>query len=79
MQVVQLEHVAHTRSRPEVQSAYVIYSPDYAVRDAIEVLAKELGLKPLVLPPGRGEEVAQRCEGIVQRSGLEWTISNDPG
>ncbi len=31
-------------------------------------------MKKLVLLSGRGEEEAQRCERIVQNSGIEWTI-----
>ena len=63
-----------------VGAAYVVYSPDLAVPaapDAIETfcaLAKEKGVRRLVLLSGRGEEEAQRCERIVQNSGLEWTI-----
>lgn len=63
-----------------VDAAYVVYSPDLAVPeapDAIEAftaLSRELGVRRLVLLSGRGEEEAQRCEGIVQRSGLEWTV-----
>ena len=61
-------------------SAYVVYSPDLAVPaapDAIQAftrLAEELGVQRLVLLSGRGEDEAQRCERIVQESGLEWTI-----
>lgn len=63
-----------------VGSAYVVYSPDLAVPaapDAIAAfteLAKRAGVRRLVLLSGRGEEEARRCERIVQRSGLEWTI-----
>ncbi|MEM8712929.1 MAG: NmrA family transcriptional regulator [Planctomycetota bacterium] len=63
-----------------VQAAYVVYSPDLAVPEAPEAisaftgLARELGVQRLVLLSGRGEEEAQRCEGIVQQSGLEWTV-----
>ena len=45
--------------------------------DAIQAfvnLAKRRGVKRLVLLSGRGEEVAQACERIVQGAGLEWTI-----
>ena len=63
-----------------VGAAYVVYSPDLAVPaapDAIVAfteLAKAKGVRRLVLLSGRGEEEAQRCERIVQDSGLEWTI-----
>ena len=63
-----------------VGSAYVVYSPDLAVPaapDAITAfteLAKKKGVQRLVLLSGRGETEAERCERIVQDSGLEWTI-----
>ena len=63
-----------------VGAAYVVYSPDLAVPAAPDALtaftrlAKEKGVRRLVLLSGRGEEEAQRCERIVQDSGLEWTI-----
>lgn len=63
-----------------VRAAYVVYSPDLAVPAApgairaFAKLAKEVGVERLVLLSGRGEEEAQRCERIVQDSGLEWTI-----
>ena len=63
-----------------VGAAYVVYSPDLAVPaapDAITAftrLAREKGVRRLVLLSGRGEEEAQRCERIVQDSGLEWTV-----
>ena len=63
-----------------VGAAYVVYSPDLAVPAApraierfVEV-ARDQGVRRLVLLSGRGEEEAQRCEGIVQASGLEWTV-----
>ena len=61
-------------------AAYVVYSPDLAVPAApgaiaaFTELAKELGVRRLVLLSGRGEEEAQRSERIVQESGLEWTV-----
>jgi uncharacterized protein YbjT (DUF2867 family) len=63
-----------------VGAAYVVYTPDLAVPAApaaiaaFTELAKELGVRRLVLLSGRGEEEAQRCERIVQDAGLEWTI-----
>ena len=63
-----------------VGAAYVVYSPDLAVPAAPEAiaaftaLAREKGVRRLVLLSGRGEEEAQRCERIVQESGLEWTV-----
>ncbi len=63
-----------------VGAAYIVYSPDLAVPaapadiEAFVELAKAKGVRRLVLLSGRGEEEAQRCEGIVQASGLEWTV-----
>lgn len=63
-----------------VQVAYVVYTPDLAVPaapDAISAfteLARQEGVRRLVLLSGRGEPEAQRCERIVQASGLEWTV-----
>lgn len=62
------------------RAAYVVYSPDLAVPaapNAIErfvQVAKDCGVRRLVLLSGRGEEEAQRCEGIVRASGLETTV-----
>jgi uncharacterized protein YbjT (DUF2867 family) len=61
-------------------AAYVVYSPDLAVPAAPGAItafveqAREAGVRRLVLLSGRGEEEAQRCERIVQGSGLEWTV-----
>ncbi|MQA91884.1 MAG: NAD(P)H-binding protein [Gemmatimonas sp.] len=63
-----------------VESLYVTYQPDLAVPaapDAIRALtrlARERDIKHLVLLSGRGEREAQRCERIVQDSGVPWTI-----
>lgn len=63
-----------------VTSVYVNYAPDLALpgaRESIERLvgvAREAGVKRLVLLSGRGEAEAQASERIVQGSGLEWTI-----
>lgn len=59
---------------------YVTFYPDLAVpgaTDAIRTftdLAAKSGVQRLVLLSGRGEEEAQKCEQIVQQSGLEWTV-----
>lgn len=61
-------------------SAYVTYYPDLAVPQAesdiraFVELAKNLGLKHIVLLSGRGEDGAQRAEQVVINSGLEWNI-----
>ncbi|MCA8971825.1 MAG: NAD(P)H-binding protein [Planctomycetes bacterium] len=63
-----------------VDAAYVVYTPDLAVPAAAGAItefvkiAKAQGVRRLVLLSGRGEVEAQRCERIVQESGLEWTI-----
>lgn len=63
-----------------VTAAYITYAPDLAMPGAVDAiqafvdLAKQRGVKRLVLLSGRGEEEAQACEQIVQGSGLEWTI-----
>lgn len=63
-----------------VGAAYVVYTPDLAVPAAPDAilaftkLAKREGVRRLVLLSGRGETEAERCERIVQDSGMEWTI-----
>ena len=63
-----------------VTSLFISYYPDLAVPgapddiQALTHLAAQSGVKKVVLLSGRGEEDAQRCEEIVQRSGLDWTI-----
>jgi uncharacterized protein YbjT (DUF2867 family) len=63
-----------------VEAAYVSYAPDLAIPGATDSIrafvakAVEQGVKKLVLLSGRGEEEAQRCENIVQNSGVEWTV-----
>ena len=63
-----------------IEQAYVTFQPDLAAPGAPEViealsrLAVDRGVRKLVLLSGRGEEGAQICEGIVQRSGAQWTI-----
>ncbi len=63
-----------------VHRAYVSYSPDLAFPGApekIEALthaAKQAGVEHLVLLSGRNEAHAQRCETIVQASGMHYTL-----
>ena len=60
--------------------AYVTYSPDLAVPEAVPAirafarLAAEREIERLVLLSGRGEEEAQRCEEIVRETNPRWTI-----
>jgi uncharacterized protein YbjT (DUF2867 family) len=59
-----------------VDAAYLCYYPDLAAAEAPAIVekftavAREAGLRKLVLLSGRGETNAQRCERIVAASGL---------
>lgn len=61
-------------------AAYVSYAPDLAIPGATEAIgafverATERGVRRLVLLSGRGEEEAQRCERLIQRPDIEWTV-----
>jgi uncharacterized protein YbjT (DUF2867 family) len=63
-----------------VGAVYVVYSPDLAVPEAPEAieafveLAKAHDVRRIVLLSGRGEAEAQRCERIVQGSGIPTTV-----
>ncbi|SDQ04857.1 SDR family oxidoreductase [Flagellimonas zhangzhouensis] len=63
-----------------IERMYVTYYPDLAVpgaKKAIEsltYLAKELGVKKMVLLSGKGEVEAETCEQIVMGSGMDYTI-----
>lgn len=63
-----------------MDQVYITYQPDLAVPGATESiekltkLAKETGVRKLVLLSGRGEHEAQECEKIVMDAGLEWSI-----
>lgn len=63
-----------------MDKAYIVYYPDLAVpgaKEAIQALAKVAkneGLKKVVLLSGKGEREAELCEQIVMRSGMEYTI-----
>jgi uncharacterized protein YbjT (DUF2867 family) len=63
-----------------VKSAYISYHPDLAAPGApaaiqeLTELAAQAGVKRLVLLSGRGEHNAQRCEEIVRRAGLDYTL-----
>ncbi len=62
------------------RSAYVTYQPDLAVSHAEAAIkefvrvARENGLKHIVLLSGRGEEGAQRAEQVLKASGISWNI-----
>ncbi len=63
-----------------VETAYLCYSPDLAVPGATATLsafvdkAIQQGVRRIVLLSGRGEEEAQRCERLIQRPELQWTV-----
>ncbi|GMN11219.1 NAD(P)H-binding protein [Croceitalea sp. MTPC9] len=63
-----------------MDSIYITYQPDLAVpgaKEAIEALtkvAKEQGVKKLVLLSGKGEVEAEACEKLVINCGLDYTI-----
>ena len=63
-----------------IEKMYVTYYPDLAVpgaKEAVEsltYLAKELGVRKMVLLSGKGEKEAEACEDIVKASGIDYTI-----
>jgi uncharacterized protein YbjT (DUF2867 family) len=63
-----------------VDKLYIAYYPDLAVPGAPEhirellAVAKEKGIRQIVLLSGRGEEEAQLCEQLVLNSGIPSTV-----
>ncbi len=63
-----------------VKAAYINYAPDLAIEGAASSirafveLAAERDVRRLVLLSGRGEEEAQRCERLIQRADIDWTV-----
>jgi len=63
-----------------VTAAYISYAPDLAIPGAADAVrafverAVEHGVRRLVLLSGRGEAEAQRCERLIQRTDVEWTV-----
>ena len=63
-----------------IESAYVTFYPDLAIPTAEQAirdfvaLAKDAGLRHVVLLSGRGEAGAQRAEAVLEASGLDWNI-----
>jgi uncharacterized protein YbjT (DUF2867 family) len=63
-----------------VDAVYVSFQPDLAIPGTAEVIrafvdrAVAAGVRRMVLLSGRGEPEAQRCEHVVQRSGLATTV-----
>jgi uncharacterized protein YbjT (DUF2867 family) len=64
-----------------VDKVYLTYHPDLAVPGSVEAvsklteLAKDAGVRRLVLLSGRNEAEAEKAERVVMASGLEWTIA----
>ncbi|MBL1074930.1 NAD(P)H-binding protein [Nocardia sp. 2] len=63
-----------------IGAVYLSYQPDLAVPGAPSdikafcTMARAAGVHKVVLLSGRGAAEALECEGIVQDSGLEWTV-----
>jgi uncharacterized protein YbjT (DUF2867 family) len=63
-----------------VETAYVSYYPDLAAPSgekdiaALIAIARDAGLRRMVLLSGRGETGAERCESLLMASGLGYTI-----
>ena len=63
-----------------IDKVYITFQPDLAVPGAFEAvsllveIAKEKGVSKLVLMSGKGETEAERCEGAVINSGLDYSI-----
>jgi uncharacterized protein YbjT (DUF2867 family) len=64
----------------DVDKVYITYYPDLAVPGSVDAvrklteLAKEAGVRRLVLLSGRNEVEAERAEDVVTACGLDWTI-----
>ena len=62
------------------ESAYVMFYPDLAIPGAEQIMrqfievARDSGLRHLVLLSGRGEQGAERAETALIESGLEWNV-----
>jgi uncharacterized protein YbjT (DUF2867 family) len=63
-----------------VEKVFITYYPDLAVPGSVDAvrgltdLAKEAGVRHVVLLSGRNETEAERAEEVVKASGLLWTI-----
>jgi len=63
-----------------VAAAYISYAPDLAIPGAADAIRAFVAravahrVRRLVILTGRGEVEAQRCERIVQRADIEWTV-----
>ncbi|TYA69898.1 NmrA family NAD(P)-binding protein [Seonamhaeicola marinus] len=63
-----------------IDKVYITFQPDLAVPGALQAienlskLAKEKGVKKLVILSGKGETEAEACEQVVMNSGIDYTI-----
>lgn len=63
-----------------MDKVYMVYYPDLAVPGAMEAIqgltkaAQKAGVKKVVLLSGKGEKEAERCEQVVAKSGLDYTL-----
>lgn len=63
-----------------IHSAYITFQPDLAVPRAESTIrafvkmAREKGVKHLVMLSGRGEAGAQRAEQVLMKSGMTWNV-----
>ena len=63
-----------------VDKVYLTYYPDLAVPGSVDAvgklteLARDAGVRRLVLLSGRNEGEAEKAERVVMASGLEWTV-----
>lgn len=64
----------------DIDKMYVVFYPDLAVPGAYEAIqrltmvAKEVGVKKVVLLSGKGEKEAERCEQLIVTSGMNYTL-----
>lgn len=68
------------RALQGVSQVYLTYQPDLAAPGGLEAVtafvaaARSARVERIVLLSGRGEPEAARCEEVVARSGLRWTV-----
>jgi uncharacterized protein YbjT (DUF2867 family) len=63
-----------------IDRMYIVFYPDLAVPGAYESIEKLIetaqaaGVQKAVLLSGKGEKEAERCEGLIANSGLDYTL-----
>jgi len=63
-----------------MEKVYISYYPDLAVPGALEAIeglsqeARNAGVKKAVLLSGKGEKEAERCEKVIAKSGMDFTL-----